>query len=169
MIMGTCSKSWWRHQMETFSALLPISSGNSPVPGEFPAQRPVTRSFDVFFDLHPNKRLSKQLWGWFETSSRLLWRHCNIVLGFLTAWLFNVLHYFGLSHMGILLKCPILGCGSLCRILFQQFPGDPSYLHGLSLIPAGINNYIQYKVWGEITYPFSNFNGANRWSLGMDK
>ena len=83
MIMGTCSKSWWRHQMETFSALLPISSGNSPVPGEFPAQRPVTRSFDVFFDLHPNKRLSKQLWGWFETSSRLLWRHCNIVLGFL--------------------------------------------------------------------------------------
>ena len=33
-------------------------------PGEFPAQRPVTRSFDVFFDLRPNKRLSKQPWGW---------------------------------------------------------------------------------------------------------
>ena len=32
-------------------------------PGEFPAQRPVTRSFDVFFDLRPNKRLSKQPWG----------------------------------------------------------------------------------------------------------
>ena len=29
-------------------------------PDEFPAQRPVTRSFDIFFDLHPNKRLSKQ-------------------------------------------------------------------------------------------------------------
>ena len=28
-------------------------------PGDFPAQRPVTRSFDVFFDLRPNKRLSK--------------------------------------------------------------------------------------------------------------
>ena len=41
--------SWWRHQMETFSALLAICAGNSPVPGEFPAQRPVTRSFDVFF------------------------------------------------------------------------------------------------------------------------
>ena len=41
--------SWWRHQMETFSALLAISAGNSSVTGEFPAQRPVTRSFDVFF------------------------------------------------------------------------------------------------------------------------
>ena len=44
--------------METFSALLAICAGNSPVPGEFPAQRPVTRSFDVFFDLRLNKRLS---------------------------------------------------------------------------------------------------------------
>ena len=43
--------SWWRHQMETFSALLALCVGNSPVTGEFPAQRPVTRSFDVFFDL----------------------------------------------------------------------------------------------------------------------
>ena len=38
---------WWRHQKETFSALLVICAGNSPVAGEFPAQRPVTRSFDV--------------------------------------------------------------------------------------------------------------------------
>ena len=37
--------------METFSALLAICAGNSPVPGEFLAKRPVTRSFDVFFDL----------------------------------------------------------------------------------------------------------------------
>ena len=70
--------SWWRHQMETFSALLAICTGNSPVPGEFPAQRPVRRSFDVFFDLRLNKRLSKQSWGWwFDTLSRPLWRHCN--------------------------------------------------------------------------------------------
>ena len=40
--------------METFSALLAICAENSPVPGEFPAQRPVTRSFDVFFDLRLN-------------------------------------------------------------------------------------------------------------------
>ena len=41
--------------METFSALLTICAGNSPVPGEIPTQRPVTRSFDVFFDLRLNK------------------------------------------------------------------------------------------------------------------
>ena len=48
------------------------------VPGEFPTQRPVTRSFDVFFDVRPNKQLSKQSWGWwFETLSPSLWRHRN--------------------------------------------------------------------------------------------
>ena len=36
------SITWWRHQMETFSALLAICAGNSPVTGEFPAQRPAT-------------------------------------------------------------------------------------------------------------------------------
>ena len=71
-------RSWWRHQMETFSALLAFCVGKSPVPGKFPSQRPVTRSFDVFFDLRLNKRLSKQSRGWwFETQSRSLWRHCN--------------------------------------------------------------------------------------------
>ena len=48
-------------------------------PGEFPAQRPVMRSFDVFFDLRLNKRLSKQPWGWwFETPAWSLWRHRNV-------------------------------------------------------------------------------------------
>ena len=73
------TKSWWRHQMETFSALLAICARNSPVTGEFPAQRPVRRSFDVFFYLSPNKRLSKQPWGWwFRTPSCPLWRHNNV-------------------------------------------------------------------------------------------
>ena len=64
--------------METFSALLPICVGNSPVPGEFPTQRPVTRGFDVFFDPCLNKRLRKQSRGWwFETLSWPLWRHRN--------------------------------------------------------------------------------------------
>ena len=50
-------------------------------PGEFSTQRPVTRSFDVFFDLRLNKRLSKQPWGWwFETPSWSLWRHCNVII-----------------------------------------------------------------------------------------
>ena len=70
--------TWWRHQMETFSALLAICAGNSPVPGELPAQRPVTRSFDVSFDLRPHKRLSEQWWDWwYETLSCPLWRHGN--------------------------------------------------------------------------------------------
>ena len=74
--------------METFSALLAICAGNSPVPGEFPAQRPVTQSFDVFFDLRLNKRLSKQLWGWlFETLSRPLWRHRSAI----SVWLITVI------------------------------------------------------------------------------
>ena len=46
--------------MEKFSVLLAICARNSPDNGEFPAQRPVTRSFDVFFDLRLYKRLSKQ-------------------------------------------------------------------------------------------------------------
>ena len=64
-----CKKSaWWCHQMETFSTLLTLCAENSLVTGEFPAQRPVTWSFDVFFDLRLNKRLSKQSGGcWFET------------------------------------------------------------------------------------------------------
>ena len=73
--------TWWHHQMETFSALLAICAGNSPVTGEFPTQRPVTWSFDVFFDLRLNKRLSKQSWSWwFQMPSRPLWRHCNVWL-----------------------------------------------------------------------------------------
>ena len=61
-----------------FSVLLAHCAGNSPVTGEFPAQRPVTWGFDVFFDLRLNKWLSTQSWGWwFEMLPRSLWRHCN--------------------------------------------------------------------------------------------
>ena len=63
----------WRHQMETFSALLgPLCwAGSSLVTGVFPFQRPVTHSFDVFLDLHQHELLSKQSWRrWFETPSR---------------------------------------------------------------------------------------------------
>ena len=65
--------------MEAFSAILALCTGNSSVTGEFPSQRPVTLSFDVFFHLCLNKRLSKQPWcWWFETPSHSLWRHCNV-------------------------------------------------------------------------------------------
>ena len=67
--------------METFSALLALCAGNSPVTGRFPAQRPVTRNFDIISDLRLDKRLRKQSWAWwFETPSRSLWRHSNVLL-----------------------------------------------------------------------------------------
>ena len=75
-LMTVCT--WRRHEMETFSALLVLCAGNSPVTGEFPSQRPVTRSFDAGFDLRQNKRLSKQSrHRWFEAPSCSSWRHCN--------------------------------------------------------------------------------------------
>ena len=93
--------SWWRHQVDTFSALLAICAGNSPVTGEFPSQRLVTRSFDVFFDLRLNERLRKYSWGWwFETPSRPLWRHFNVnhpTLLPLMAWIRQTARYY-LNH-----------------------------------------------------------------------
>ena len=64
----------WKH----FPRHWPLC-GEFTFTGEFPAQRPVTRRFDVFFDLRLNKRLSKQSWGWwFETPWCSLWRHGNV-------------------------------------------------------------------------------------------
>ena len=89
-------------------------------PGEFPTQRPMTRSFDVFFDLRLNKRLSKQPWGWwFETPSWSLWRHRNALKWCLwtviTIWYDTVIwkppsywrfHYaFATRKLGTLLSC----------------------------------------------------------------
>ena len=84
--------------METVSTLLALCASNSPVTGEFPAQRPVTRSFNAFFDLRLNKRLSKQSWGWwFGTLSRPLWSHCNEY----GLWNMNVLLCFVLFNHSI--------------------------------------------------------------------
>ena len=64
---------WWSNTVTRQS-----SCKNTGSKCGFPSQRPVTRSFDVSFDLHLNKCLSKQSWGcWFETTSWSLWRHCN--------------------------------------------------------------------------------------------
>ena len=78
-LLLTWMNSWWRHQMETLFALLAHCEGNPLVTSGFPSQRPVTRSFDVFFNLHLDKQLSEQSrrW-WFETPSRSLWRQRNV-------------------------------------------------------------------------------------------
>ena len=69
-IWCTSTKAWWRHEMETFSALIAFCMGNSPAISEFPA--------DVFSDPRLNQKKIKQ-WPrrWFEMPSRSLWRHCN--------------------------------------------------------------------------------------------
>ena len=83
-LSSLCRPIWKYRTMMTSSngdifALLAICAGNSPVPGEF-RTKAVTWSFDAFFDLRLNKRLSKQSWGWwFETQPCPLWRHCNVL------------------------------------------------------------------------------------------
>ena len=136
--------SWWRPQMETFSAILTLCVGNSPVTGEFPTQRPVTWSFDVFFDLRLHKRLSKQSLGWrFETPSRSLWRQCNDHLGF-SWWLWKLWLNFHLIRVymcmaysachemyhGFVLNFSfVVSCRSFHVIQLSVFVGNVPYWH----------------------------------------
>ena len=100
--------SWWRHQMDTFSALLALCEGNPSVTGGFPSQRPVTRSFDVFFDLLLNKRLRKHSRRQrLRTTPWSLWRHCN-VKSYLNVHIFWPIHC-----------CYWLFNDSLCHLLFH--------------------------------------------------
>ena len=75
--------STFTYSNSNFRIFMTSSNGNifrvtGPICGEIPAQRPVTRSFDVFLDLRLNKRLSKHSWGWWSgTPSRSLRRHPN--------------------------------------------------------------------------------------------
>ena len=127
VLIFTRHTAWWRH--EKFPALLTIYAGNSPVPGEFPAQRSVTRSFDVFFYLRLNIRRSKQSWGWwFETPSGSLWRHSNgceenpkpdfwcvwFTYSMMTSWNGNIK---GNSIVYCMVNCQLLAqlCSKLCR------------------------------------------------------
>ena len=148
--------------METLSALLAICAGNSPAPGEFPAQRPVTRSFDVFFDLRLNKRLIKQWWGWwFETSSCPLWRHRNVMLHnsddmalmsrqcndapLLTCLGLYKSPLWTLNYYIQIFRISLRGTGVIAR--------GSIYQHGISFPPAWIGNHMPCKVYNEITYP----------------
>ena len=67
------------HTYHSFDGVMMTSSNGNIFRVTGP--RPVTRTFDVFFDLRLNKRLSKQPRGWwFETQSWSLWRHCNVTM-----------------------------------------------------------------------------------------
>ena len=68
----------WRHDMETFSMLLVLCDGNRPVNCGLSSQGPVSRNFDIFFDVHLSKQLSNHSGPrLFVTPSWLLWRHNN--------------------------------------------------------------------------------------------
>ena len=92
--MITISLKWWHFRLNQGSNnkhffMMTSSNGNifritGPLSGEFtdhrwiPLTKPVTRSFGIFFDLRPNKRLSKQARRrWFKAPSCSLWRHRN--------------------------------------------------------------------------------------------
>ena len=75
---------WWRHQMETFSALLALCAGNSPVTGEFPSQRAVKWSCDVFLDLRLNNRLREK--GFHMDLSLKECHICNAICNCLDTW-----------------------------------------------------------------------------------
>ena len=118
LLILVVSMTWWRHQMEAFSALLAIYAENSPVPGEFPTQRPVTRSFDVCFDLRLDKRLSKQSWGWwFETLSRPFWRHSNETTAFELDWY----HHLTLSIETLIIRLCISYISASSYVLVSHF------------------------------------------------
>ena len=120
--------TWWHHQMETFSTLLALCPGNSPVTGEFPSQRPVTQSFDVFLDLRLNKWLSKQsTHRQFDMPSRSLWLHCNDPSLFWPQWLHHHKWYFRTiswnGYIGML-------CLSICPCMIPCVHSESTVLDG---------------------------------------
>ena len=86
-----------------FPRYWPFVWGIHRSPVNSPHKRPVTRSFDVFFDLCLNKRLSRQLWGWwFETTSCSLWRHCNVHTMMCLCHTCKSVTFWSLPHLSML-------------------------------------------------------------------
>ena len=123
-------EGWWRHQMETFSAL-----------------RPVTRSFNVFFHLRPNKRLSKPSWGWwFETPSRSLWLHCNCPV--------DIWHYLWQIVFVCLYITPYQHHHCHCANLFDA--SEICFVECVSKIKH-ILSVIHYTIYGAVCLQFTHF------------
>ena len=116
--------------METFSELLALSARNSPVTIEIPHTKPVTRSFDVFFDLRLNKRMSKQSrrW-WFEMPSCSLWRHYSVSCGDMRqtwVWFKGLMRYF--CNGGNVMETLTLG-----GLVFHPYIGGQ---HQFTIVPG---------------------------------
>ena len=125
--------------METFSTLVALCMGNSPVTSEFPSQRPVKWSFDVFFDLCLNKQLSTQSRSWwFETSSCPLWRHLMV------HWHRPKPSHITCNFVGYFLFCPL---SKYCICAFHLEKIDRYFtkmlLHGYCSYCPGIWSFSQ--------------------------
>ena len=106
-----------------------LCGGNPPVTGGFPSQRPVTQSFDVFFDVHLNKQLSKpsSRW-WFATPWRSLWRHRDL-------YVHCIVNYF--RYWWPMPVFPLCSLGDLYffRGLFHHSLRVPG-IHGRRILPS---------------------------------
>ena len=121
------TSTWLRHQMETFSVLLDFRAGNSPVTDEFPTQRPVTRSFDIFFDLRLIKLLSKQsrlvMWDAIVPIMTSLWWNLRTVLAIYFIYIKKKTNVLGLTVITDVLNCVDVGIG------FKRTPDNEWYFH----------------------------------------
>ena len=129
------------------SVLQALCMGNSPVTGEFLSQRPATRSFDVFFELCLNKRLSKQSWCWcFETSSCPLWRHCN---GDAFRGMYTTVLWWVSFHGPMGRSTPAL-CGTLSQSQRQPLFSRLAPCSSLSFWMGGMITYLEIQIvlWG---------------------
>ena len=168
-VLNSAIFTHWRKNTMTSSygnifRVTALCAENSTVTGEFPSQRPVTWSFDVFFDPRLNKRLSKQSWcWWFETPARPLWCHCN-ACGITFAeepFLFNFDYLFILMfswyHMTctyyicivvlvtIIMLCKDLHLSKLKRHIFSIFMGNIRNVFVLKLYTFCESNIMFWK------------------------
>ena len=142
--------------METFSTLLALCAGNSPVTGEFPSQRPVTRSFEVFFDLRLNQRLSKLSWGWwFETQLCSLWRHCNDWFKFGAVRQYRSLPELMLNYLVVWYLSPhgITRTQWVNEIRLQQF-GTIVFFLSMRCMLIVDRSYSAYWKWDPLSTPY---------------
>ena len=160
--------------------LLAICAGNSPVTSEFPAQKPVTWSFDVFFDLCLIKRLSKQSRGWwFETPTGSLWRHCNVTSPLkdetkqsLVNNLWQILHaspfdrclgipycmHSGLCNQHLGGKQPQLSCQ---QMRFSHKSYVLLFYCGTRIFHSKM--WVEYMIWSNYTDPTSHIDTKLSW------
>ena len=141
--------------METFSALLAICAGNSPVPSEFPTRRPVTRSFDIFFDLRLNKLLSKQrvagVWDAIAPIMTPLYWTGNTNNHWLTAWWISS-----------------VTSGRQLMLMLQWYPGYESFI--LSILMVIDDNHKVHSICRRrsIDYIFVIVLNGYLWQRCMD-